>query len=57
MLSLLVMIQRAQNSDFHHYKDQLDCHPEVLDGYYWPPLVVLWFVQKVFEIVCPEDNE
>ena len=24
MLSSLVMIQRAQNSDFHHYKDQLD---------------------------------
>ena len=57
MLSLLVMIQRAQNNDFYNYKDKIDCYPKVLDGCYLPPLTVLWFVQKVFEIVCLEDNE
>ena len=57
MPSLFVMIQRAQNIYFHNYKDQIYYYPEVLDSFYWSPLAVLWFVQKVFEIVCPEDNE
>ena len=57
MLSLLVMIQRAQNNGSRDYKANIDGYPEVFDGYCWPSLAVLWFVTKVFEIICPEDNE